>query len=149
MNEAFKFTTTPITRICKVYNWWLRIFLTIKSPDEWVITKQACRDDSIVSLFFPYHNIYRTLLLHIEHCTTEKLKHRLPIYNIYIALYFYISSTVLQKNWKTDFLYIYIYIIEVKESKRTHRFSVTRSFTTKRLSDRASFNEEHTSLYTN
>ena len=24
-----------------------------KSPDEWVITEQACRDESIVSFFFP------------------------------------------------------------------------------------------------
>ena len=97
MNKAFKFTTTPITRICKVYNWWLRIFLTIKSPDEWVITKQACRDDSIVSLFFLYHNIYRTLLLHIKHCTTEKLKHRLPIY---IYIYIYILYIIIK--WKNQ-----------------------------------------------
>ena len=31
-----------------------------KSPDEWVITEQACRDErlSIVSFFFPYLTIY-------------------------------------------------------------------------------------------
>ena len=47
------------------------------------------------------------------------------------------------------YIYIYIYIyVEVKESKRTHRFSVTLSFAPKRSSDRTSFNEEHTSLYT-
>ena len=28
--------------------------------------------ESIVSLFFPYLNTYRTLLLRIEHCKTEK-----------------------------------------------------------------------------
>ena len=28
------------------------IFLTVKSPNEWVIMKQACRDESIASLFF-------------------------------------------------------------------------------------------------
>ena len=39
-------------QMCKVYKQCLQIFLTIKSPDELVITKQACRDDSIVSLFF-------------------------------------------------------------------------------------------------
>ena len=43
--------------------------------------KQACWEESIVSLFFPYLNIYRTLLLGIEHCTTEKSKHRPPIFN--------------------------------------------------------------------
>ena len=31
---------------------------TIKSPDEWAIKKQAFRDESTVSLFFPYRNIY-------------------------------------------------------------------------------------------
>ena len=51
-----KFTATPIMQVRKVYKRWLRIFLTIKSPDEWVITKQACRDESIV-FFFPFLNI--------------------------------------------------------------------------------------------
>ena len=32
--KALKFTATPIMQICKVYKRWLRIFLTIKSPDE-------------------------------------------------------------------------------------------------------------------
>ena len=52
--------------------------------DECAIMKQACRDEIIVSLFFS------------------------PIAT-YIMLYFYISSTVKQKNQYTDFLYIYIY----------------------------------------
>ena len=30
----------------------VRIFLTLKFPDERAITKQACRDESIVSLIF-------------------------------------------------------------------------------------------------
>ena len=51
-NNWTKFTATPIMQVRKVYKRWLRIFLTIKSPDEWVITKQACRDESIVSFFF-------------------------------------------------------------------------------------------------
>ena len=70
-------------QVCKLYKWWLWIFFTIKSPDEWVITKWACRDESIV-FFFPY-------LIHI-------------------ALYFYVSSTVQQKNQNTDFLYVYLCI---------------------------------------
>ena len=52
LNKAYKSTATPIMQVYKVCKRWLRIFLTIKSPDEWVITKQACRDESIVSFFF-------------------------------------------------------------------------------------------------
>ena len=37
---------------------------------------------------FLYLNIYRTLLLRIEHCVTEKSKHRLPIF-IYIYIYIF------------------------------------------------------------
>ena len=49
----------------------------------WVsITKQACRDESIVSVFSPI--------------------------SIHSALYFYASSSVQQKNQTIDFLYIYI-----------------------------------------
>ena len=63
-----------------IYRFYFKICLwfdfTIKPPDEWEITKQARRDESIVSLFSPYLNIYRALILHIEHyyCTTEKSK---------------------------------------------------------------------------
>ena len=55
----------------------VRKFLTIKSPDEWAITKQACSDESIVSVFFPI--------------ATN------------ITLYFYVSSTIKRKNQYTDF----------------------------------------------
>ena len=41
------------------------IYVNIKSPDERVITKQACKNESIFSLFFPYlKNIY----IHIYTC---------------------------------------------------------------------------------
>ena len=43
--------------------------------------KQACRDETIVSVFF--------------------------LISLYIALYFYVSSTVLRKNQKTNFIYMY------------------------------------------
>ena len=42
-----------------------------KSPDEWAITKQACRDELVVYLFFS------------------------PIYS---SLYFYVLSTVLRMS---------------------------------------------------
>ena len=44
-------------------------FILIKSPDEWATTKQACRDELVVYLFFS------------------------PIYS---SLYFYVLSTVLR-----------------------------------------------------
>ena len=71
----------------------VRIFWTIKTPDERATTKQACRDESIVSLFFS------------------------PIAT-YIALYSFVSSTVKRKNQYTDFLYIYIYIERLFSYKR-------------------------------
>ena len=47
-------------------------FILIKSPDEWATTKQACRDELVVYLFFlPY---------------------------IYISLYFHVLSTVLRTS---------------------------------------------------
>ena len=46
-------------------------FILIKSPDEWATTKQACRDELVVYLFFS------------------------PIYT---SLYFYVLSTVLRKS---------------------------------------------------
>ena len=53
-------------QIYKVYKRWYE-FLTVKSPDEWAITKQACRDESIVSLFFPYRNIWKKIIRKIAY----------------------------------------------------------------------------------
>ena len=53
-------------------------FILIKSPDEWATTKQACRDELVVYLFFS------------------------PIYT---SLYFHVLSTVLRISSFT--LYIY------------------------------------------
>ena len=88
-----------------IYRFYFKICLwfdfTIKPPDEWEITKQARRDESIVSLFSPYLNISRALILHIEHyyCSTEKSKHRLPIHmylykhsHIFIWITFFIKN---------------------------------------------------------
>ena len=38
-------------------------FILIKSPDEWATTKQACRDEFVVSLFFSH--IYRSLYFYV------------------------------------------------------------------------------------
>ena len=55
-----------------------------KSPDEWATSKQACRDELVVYLFFS------------------------PIYS---SLYFYVLSTVLQTSSFTLYIYIYIYML--------------------------------------
>ena len=54
--------------------------------DEWVTTKQACRDELVVYLFFSSHNIYIALLLCTEHCFTK-----VKIIYIYIYIYIYRS----------------------------------------------------------
>ena len=57
-------------------------FIHIKSPDEWATTKQACRDELVVYLFFS------------------------PIYSL---LYFHVLSTVLRTSSFTLYIYIYIF----------------------------------------
>ena len=93
-----------------------RIF--IKSPDERVITKQACRDESIVSLFFSlsqciHINIYTytCIFTHFRKSRNSKTyikciylflyRQKLSSY-IYIYIYIYI--------YKCIYIYIYIYI---------------------------------------
>ena len=44
-------------------------FILIKSPDEWATTKQACRDELVVYLFFSFHiYIYIYIYIHIHTC---------------------------------------------------------------------------------
>ena len=57
-------------------------FILIKSPDEWATTKQACRDELVVYLFFS------------------------PIYS---SLYFNVLSTVLRTSSFTLYIDIYMY----------------------------------------
>ena len=70
-----------------------RLYFLPFKPISW---KQACKDESIVSLYFsPYCNIYYALLLCIEHCKTEKSIHRLTIslsHQIYVFMYIYLSD---------------------------------------------------------
>jgi len=56
--------------------------ILIKSPDKWATTKQVCRDELVVYLFFPLHNIYT-------------------------QLYFYVLSTVSRKPNFATCIYIY------------------------------------------
>ena len=56
-------------------------FILIKSPDEWATTKQACRDELVVYLFFS---------------------------SMYTSLYFDVLSTVLRKSSFALFIYIHI-----------------------------------------
>ena len=58
-------------------------FILIKSPDEWATTKQACRDELVVYLFFSL---------------------------IYSSLYFHVLSTVLRISSFTLYIYYIIFI---------------------------------------
>ena len=52
-------------------NWIVVRFILIKSPDEWVTTKQACIDKLVVYLFFVFFFSQKYVLLYenkILHC---------------------------------------------------------------------------------
>ena len=68
---------------------------------------------------------------------------------LYTHIYTYIYIHTYRHTYMHTCIHAYIHTYIVKETKRTHRFSVTLSFAPKRSSDRTLFNEEHTSLYTN
>ena len=77
-------------------------FILIKSPDEWATTKQACRDELVVYLFFSSH-IYFALLPCIEHCFTNiKFLH-------FIYIYSFKSHLELPTNVVNQSCHIYIY----------------------------------------
>ena len=78
-------------------------FILIKSPDEWATTKQACRDELVVYLFF-FSHIYFALLPCIEHCFTN-IK-----FTLYIYIYIYFKLQFLVKvEQETTFLPLFIY----------------------------------------
>ena len=55
---------------------YIYIYVNIKSPDERVITKQACKNESIFSLFFPskiYIYIYIYVFKDTVNCTVSDL----------------------------------------------------------------------------
>ena len=83
IEQSIEISRHAFMQVCKLYKWWLWIFFTIKSPDEWVITKQACRDESIVSLFFPLSQciyIYHYML----YCSIHFISPLLPLYPIFL-----------------------------------------------------------------
>ena len=57
----------------KVYSQWLWIFLSLKSPEEWAISKQTCRDESVFFFLFPIF-IYDCLLFHYYVILPNKVK---------------------------------------------------------------------------
>ena len=69
-----------------------------KSPDEWATTKQACRDELVVYVFFS---------------------------SVYISLYFYVLSTVLRKSSFTLYIYIYIYAVVRQLTKQRCRDAIS------------------------
>ena len=46
--------------------------ILIKSPDEWVTTKQVCRDELVVYLSFSFHNIYIYIYIYISKVNPQK-----------------------------------------------------------------------------
>ena len=82
------------------------LFLFHFSPNEIVITKQACTDESILSLFFLYLNRYRALILRIEHCKTEKSNTDFLFIHTYIYIYIYSSKWL---EWNTDACHFELY----------------------------------------
>ena len=94
-------------------------FILIKSPDEWATTKQACRDELVVYVFFSsvymYICIYIYIYIYIYEWATTKQACRdeivvyLSFSSIYTTLYFYVLSTVLRKSSFTLYIHIYIY----------------------------------------
>ena len=84
----------------KVYSRWLWIFLSLKSPEEWEITKQACRDESVVFFLLPIFIsrstlTYRAALLRKNRTS----KHRLPTY---IHTYTLFTLEILQSSCKAN-----------------------------------------------
>ena len=67
---------------------YLTILLYLTLSDEWATTKQACRNELVVYVFFS---------------------------SVYISLYFYVLSTVLRKSSFTLYIYIYIYIYNCRQ----------------------------------
>ena len=77
-------------------------FILIKSPDEWATTKQACRDELVVYLFF-FSHIYFALLPCIEHCFTNiKFLHELVIISSRITVLVNFQAILLISSGETS-----------------------------------------------
>ena len=61
-------------------------FILIKSPDEWATTKQACKDELVVYLFFFLPYIVRSTSMYWALFYEYQVLHYIYIY-IYIYIY--------------------------------------------------------------
>ena len=73
----------------------------IKSPDEWVTTKQAFRDELVAYLFFSF-TIHPSLYFYV--LSTVLRRSNLALYSIYIYIYIYIYILKSMKNETIPFL---------------------------------------------
>ena len=88
----------------KVYSRWLWIFLSLKSPEEWEITKQACRDESVFFSYFQYIYIYIYQQACIRHpCSRDLSSSPTGLFRSFTA------SRALSwlRRWTSNWIYIY------------------------------------------
>ena len=66
-------------------------FILIKSPDEWATTKQACRDELVVYVFFSSVYIYIYIYIYITLGEFHTDKSRIVLNNngAVITMFFY------------------------------------------------------------
>ena len=101
-------------------------FILIKSPDEWATTKQACRDELVVYLFFSPIYIYIYIYIYIAHELCGTLQSLLVFLlsstfttdvQVYCTVYIHLINQARGPYWGeyrpevlTVYIYIYIYI---------------------------------------
>ena len=73
---------------------------SIKSPDEWAITKQACRNESIVSLFFPPIATYNYLYICIFNYLDGEISRTIVVFRFFKNIYVFITIFYIQWLWR-------------------------------------------------
>ena len=79
-------------------------FILIKSLDEWATTKQACRDEFVVYLFFS-STIYTSLYFYVLSTVFRKSN-----FALYVCMYVYIYIYIYIYMYIYIYIYIYIYV---------------------------------------
>ena len=82
-------------------------------PDEWVTTKQACRDDLVVSFSFSFQkkNIYIHIYIYIHVHTYTYIYIHIPTYTyIYIPIHTYTYIYIHIHTYTYIYIHIHIYI---------------------------------------